>query len=715
MTDEKTEKLPIDAKLLTDVVIELNISRRSVSLYPREHPITRESLERAYDFLIKLFAIRNSVTLGVARDVLMIDDFVLDKRNPVFREFALSIHKMGMAAVTFTSGLTIDELAGLHELLVSGDAVIGQERLKVAEEKGLRHIRLIPIDMSKLGFAEGGEHLGGSGIDLWGNYITGLIEGRLTGEDAEGVVLNIAPEDVAEFLNSGEASKQNDSTYDRVITTYMKRKGHTGIKSELFAKFIALVDNLSPKIKQQLLKRTFNSPVVDNADIEHLMAGLSLYDLEKLMTIFNENSSLIPESLRNVLDKLGSIQTGGSFFDLLSGGQALVDDIEIDDHILKLFKGDNFRAFVSDDYKEDLARMLKGPRKKHLIAPEEISMECRPAVVDWKLSELDLELLESEVSSRDDYLVLLTRLTELVNDFLETGRYFEISEICNTIYTHTLTGRFRDEALSMMDYFFHSEAFISSFIESLRVWGRHNREGVLRLVNVQRRHLVEPLFSALLSSEDPSLRKFILQVLGSLGSDVTGPAAVRLGDERWYVVRNMIYLIREAGGVSHMRQVRQFTRNTNRKISLEAVRTLVHFKAPDALSHMKIYLTADDSEMREQMVKFAGIYRMKSAVPILGDLLEKRSLIERDFEFKRLLIRTLGEIGDEGALRAFEAIIRTQPFIRRSAFESLKVEVFRSLANFPQRSLTKILEWGRGSGNQEIRTISERMLGGDPQ
>src|SRR5512143_3005166 len=83
--EKKKEKLPIDAKLLTDAVIELNISRRSVGLYPQEHPITKESLEKAFNFLQKLFEIRNSITIGIAKDTLVVDEYTLERKNPVFR------------------------------------------------------------------------------------------------------------------------------------------------------------------------------------------------------------------------------------------------------------------------------------------------------------------------------------------------------------------------------------------------------------------------------------------------------------------------------------------------------------------------------------------------------------------------------------------------------------------------------------------------------
>jgi hypothetical protein len=714
MADEKIEKLPIDAKLLTDAVIELNISRRSVGLYPREHPIVKESIERAFAFLTKLFEIRSSITLAITKDFLMIDDYILDKKNPVFREFAFSQYKKGIIAITFSSGLEIDELIGFHELLVTGDEVVGQAVLKVAEEKKLKHIKLVPIDLSRLKFSEGGEKQDGSEIDFWGNYIKALLEGTLVDSDAEGIVLNIPPEEMASFLNerSDETRPDND-TYDRVITTYLKKKEHTGVNSELFSRFIAMVEGLSPEIKKQLLQRAFNNPAIDTGDLDHLITGLSANDMEKLMGLFSENSSLIPESLRNIIDKLGRSASVTSVFDALSGNHAFIDDIEIDENVIRLFRDDKFRSFVTEDYKDDLAKMLKGPGKKPFGPAENFEQDCSKNVIDKKYSDLVVEMLETDITTKEDYLALLTKISEIAGEFVNTGRFLEVSDVYNTVYTHTLTGRFREEASSMLDYFFHSKPFIDAFIESLKIWGRHNREGVLRLVNVQRRHLIDPLFEALENSEDPSVRKFLLQILGSLGRDIIGGAVARLRDERWYVVRNMIYLIREAGGAKNLRHIRQFTKNGNKKICLEAVRTLIHFKTPDALSYMKLYIHGDDPEMRDQMVKLAGIYRYQAILPYLIELIEKRKMLSTDLEFKQLIVKVLGDIRDPRAIKSFEKIVMIKPLLYRSAYEALKVEIYRSIQNYPPGSATSLLEMGMGSKNEEIRKISEGLLRGN--
>jgi len=713
MTDEKTEKLPIDAKLLTDAVIELNISRRSVGLYPRDHPIVRESIQRAFGFMQRLFEIRNTITLGIAKDVLMIDDYLLDRKNPVFREFALSLYRKGIVAITVTMGLEIEELFGFHELLITGDEVIGQAVLKAAEERKLKHIKVVPIDISRLKFIEGGERQEEIDLDIWGNYIKALLVGNLADSDAEGIALHIPPEEIAAYLNEQPSEDlSRDVTYDKVITTYLKRKEYRGVKTELFSRFIHLVEDLSPEIKQQFLKRAFEHPLLDAGNIDHLVSGLAAGDVEKLMGIVNENTSLIPESLRNIIDKLSTASSAAPVFEMVTEDSSRVDDIEIDAEVIRLLKEDNSPNFVSEEYKGDLARMLKGDFNKAARPEAAILQLCTERVLLKRYADLVIEMLEVEIATREDYLSLLTRITEIVNDMLGTGRFFEISDIYNALYSHGLSGRYREEARGMLDYYFHSGLFIDSFVESMKIWGRYDREGIQRLVKVQRRHLIDPLMCVLIDSEDPSIRKFLLQILSSLGSDVVPSAVARLGDGRWYVVRNMLYIIREAGSAKDVDQVRRFASHANKKICIEAIRTLIHFKTLDAILFMKQYMEGDDAEMRDHVVRFAGMYRFRIIVPTLLKLLARQRFFGGDVGFKTLIVRALGEIGDPAALKTLESIARTSSLFNRAGAETLKQEIFRSLQHYPAGSATRLLEFGMRSKNEQIRIISEGILHG---
>src|ERR1700690_3853841 len=146
MTDQIIDKQPDENKLITSIIAELNASKRIIGLYPPENPKIRESMSKAYGCLKKLLDMKGTVTVGIAKDVLMVGEDILDKKNPGLREFALDLHSKGIAAITFSPELRIEELTALHELITLKDGPIGKALADMTEGREIRNIMLTPLE-----------------------------------------------------------------------------------------------------------------------------------------------------------------------------------------------------------------------------------------------------------------------------------------------------------------------------------------------------------------------------------------------------------------------------------------------------------------------------------------------------------------------------------------------------------------------------------------
>ena len=704
------DQLPLDAKLLSEAVIELNTSRRSVGLYPPEHPITRQSIERAFALLKKLFELRSSITLGVAKDVLMIDEYTLDSKNPVYREFALALYTKGIATITFYSGLEENELLILHTLISEKD-LSGQALIEMAQSKNLRHIKLVPIDISRFKFIEGVQRdTKGSGQAVWEDYIYGIMEGKLADKDVEGIILSIPPEDIAQVL-SRHISDTKEESYDRVITTYLSRKGRHELNRASLNKFVTLVENLSPDIKEQFLERAFNNMALNQKETEEMIAELTPEDIEKMMKIFKKHSTM-PESLRLLVEKLAEGKQPEFVEGVFHGGPVSIDDIELTNDMVKLFEEDQFGKFVDEQYQKDLENMLKTYRARQFPVLEEVQKALRPETVDSAYSDTIIELTNFESIEREDHLQLLTKLSELVIVFLETGRFEDVLHIHNAIYSHMIEGKFKTEALSMVEYFFHSEQFISKLLEALKIWGRYSREPAFKLARVLRLYMTTPLLDALNEEKNSSQRKFFLSILIYMGKGILPESVKRLDDERWYVVRNMIYLIRECNGREHVKKIRVLIKHKNEKICLEALKTLLHFGTIDAFSYLKLFLTGKDPALKEQAIRLSGICRIKKAVPYLLEILEKHDLLGTDLNYKLLAVDALGKIGDPSAIDTLKKLYSSKhPLYRDAIIEGLRLEIIKSLNNYSPAQARPFLELAAAtSKNEKIKALCQKLL-----
>lgn len=706
MKEARRENLPIDVRLLSDTVIELNISRRNVGLYPPGHAMVKESIERAFDLLGKLFELRSEITLGVVKDQLVIDEWTLDRKNPVFKDFALSLHAKDIAAVTFLKGLTREELTGFHEILTAKDSPNGGGVVQLAEQKGITHIMLSPLDYSQLGFIEGALAEEGDSNRVIEDYVFALLEGRLAENDAEGLLLDVPSEAVAGLINSSMSPNAGGETYDRVITAYLKQKGHQGLSKKSFEKFLSFVNNLSPALKRQFLTRAFSHQSADIGDIEALMEELTSEGFQKIAEFFTRHSSMIPEALKNVMDKLASVKKDKAYgFDKFIGQKGVIDDIEIDEHFIKLFGEDHFKNFVSDGYQKDLAEIITHTPGKEKLS-EDLRQGCSVETIDAAASGILLELLLSgEVTSKFQG-DLAARLGEFVGEFVETGRFREVLDIYDSLVRDT-GGAGTKEAGAI----FQDGKFISGLVESFKLGGRKNRQEAMDLARALKPSVVEPLFDALLSEGNASTRKFLLSMLSELGGEVVEGAAKRLGEGEWYVLRNMLYLIRMCNGAEQAPLVRKFAEHENLKVSMEAVKALLQFGSPDAGPLLCRYLESDDAEVRGWAVSLAGTYKVKDALPQLIKLLEKKEILGSGAGDKIAVIRALGKIGDKKAIGPLLKLHNAKTLLYRDYFDELRLEIFRNLGNYPKDAVEHLLEVGLKSRSGEIRSISKKLLG----
>ena len=191
---------------------------------------------------------------------------------------------------------------------------------------------------------------------------------------------------------------------------------------------------------------------------------------------------------------------------------------------------------------------------------------------------------------------------------------------------------------------------------------------------------------------------------------VVPDAVKRLDDKRWYVVRNMLYLVRECEGRTFIKRIRQFMKHPEQRVVLEALKTLLYFRTPDSISYIRFYLQGKDPEFREQAARLAGTYKIKEVVPCMVELLAEKDMFGTKSNYKICLIHALREIGDPGVLGALHQIYQSNALLNRTDLEKLKIEIFKSLHGYTFAEIRPLLQLGMQSKVREIKAISEKLL-----
>lgn len=254
---------------LSDFLIAFSIGLHKNAIYPPGHPLLENTTAELSERLRALLKERASLSLGVARQQLIIEGVATDAGNPVLRELAMRLHRHHLGAVKFSVGVGEDELTDMLRK-VSVDAGRLPRPLGLEEPEVLAqwpHLRLFPMTFAQLQLLDE-DALEAKGdvespsvssksraASLWVGLARAALVAKshqLDADDPE----SVNPERVAEAI---EESKR-DAAYDQVVVGYLLQiaeelKTKSGREAlELKRRVSQLVDELSPERLEHLLE-----------------------------------------------------------------------------------------------------------------------------------------------------------------------------------------------------------------------------------------------------------------------------------------------------------------------------------------------------------------------------------------------------------------------------------------------------------------------------
>ena len=102
---------------LSEFLIDLAIGVHRYAMYPPEHPSLGRVAENMIARLAQLFLERHDLSIGVARERLVIEGLATESKHPVLSDLARRLHGHMLGAISFTRGTRVQEMGSLLETL----------------------------------------------------------------------------------------------------------------------------------------------------------------------------------------------------------------------------------------------------------------------------------------------------------------------------------------------------------------------------------------------------------------------------------------------------------------------------------------------------------------------------------------------------------------------------------------------------------------------
>lgn len=164
-------------------------------------------------------------------------------------------------------------------------------------------------------------------------------------------------------------------------------------------------------------------------------------------------------------------------------------------------------------------------------------------------------------------------------------------------------------------------------------------------------------FAALLGDEpDRRTRVRMCEVLARVGSPVIPVLVARLGDERWFVVRNVLYILGKLRQASVLPSVLAAVDHPHPRVRVEAIRTASLIGGAGAITRLSRRAHDPDPAVRRAVIAVLSAPGNDDAIAPLRDILRAPAKEADDVDVKLEAIRALATIGTPLAHETLAAI-----------------------------------------------------------
>jgi hypothetical protein len=705
----------LDTGLLSSFIFEMNVSRRYVTAYPSSHPIINSSVAKALQLLTPLLESRAEIMVGIARDALFVGTGFLERSNQAHREFARHLFSLGIAAVTFRKGLQANELLRFNEVLCRRrEQIINAGGIPaLLEQARIGNIRVTEIDYGAFQTTEEDllkpdRGIPGSQPDMaWEDFVRGMIEGTLNPAGLlQATYGNFDPEMLAAMLNQEPLlpTQQIAESVERTINALMRQLELTGAASrqrlEYLDKLGVFIGKLSPELRQQMLGSTFRALAGQQALAEDLLERLPNELILETLGEVNTRKSAIPPLILSLIEKMAQ-QSPAAGDDLAAPVDTPADE-DMSEKLRVIFREENLADFVPDPYQSMLHTMIK---TGSIGMPVNQELEVLKATltghgVETQVSAVILEIVNSSLDECDPD-VLRNNLVDLCAYFLGLGDFGALIRIFDRLDAAAAVdsgARLRDEVLAV----FAQPEFVQETLSGLVTWGKPKYPEIQAIIEKVGTSFVEPLLDRLAEEQNMSLRHFYINRLAEMGDVARDAVLERLRDTRWYYLRNLLVLLRRLNDPSVVRSIRRLTVKPHPKVRIELLKTMLHFRDPEADKILLQNMTQGDDEAKLEAISLAEKSQSPQVFRQLIGFLQDNKFTGLELELKSAVIRTLGEIGNPEALPHLTRLLNARSFLRSKMLRRLKHEIVGSLERYPVAVVDGLLRTIAGSANNEL-------------
>ena len=720
---------------LTSFAAELALAWQKLTMYQEGHPERRQAIDRAHAVLTGLIAPTGSLALGVSRDALIGPEGKIVSAPAV--RLAEALYRMEAAVLQFDEGLESFELEHLLNLLPRGDSLQETPDLASAlKERGVRHVQVTPIDFSAIVATDSLDEptaLPDNGDStLWDRVLQKVLNDPRFSIDARAFSPEDSPFEMVQAV-VGEVLESYG-----VRSEDLDRLTGKGSVVEVVEMLAALVGEAAggtlAEADDERARRSCARHVTQL--LGALPGGMRQGVLDGAVRELVTRTDGIPGltslsgtvSAAGLVGSLRRLRTEGVVFaprvvaaveNLVSQGVREInrpeeerDPEELATDLRKVFGAEDIDRVSSSG--KGLGDRVFVRLRRH-VPVHAMFTDLTPYLetlteerLDVDLSMTMVDLLQRPFLEEEQIGWVIERQREIFKKMLASGRFVSAARIVESVRNLVDSEAIhpvREAAEHCLEGLRSTET-LSGLVDILGEVRRSDIRLVHHLIELLGPTAIRQLLYVLGDEPELSRRRHVFDLLVSFGSEVVPPALDLLDDDRWYMVRNIVSLLRQTGEGLSIDILEKMLRHEDNRVRIETVKCIPDLADDVTPEFVERVLEDPDTRVVELAIGIFGSSRIEAAKEPLVRLLKHSSRTGRHRGPRLRAIRALGEIGDPAVLPELAPFFRS--WLSTVGTEERQV-AFRSLALYPHEARRQWIKKGRLSPDPVVREICRTL------
>ncbi len=375
------------------------------------------------------------------------------------------------------------------------------------------------------------------------------------------------------------------------------------------------------------------------------------------------------------------------------------------------------------DLDEILSKVNEGPlpfvadRSVYLLTSDEVEglrkdveSEVDPTFV-FNITDILFEILALE-KEREPYHDAVNILIKILDAFLTLGEFTKATDLLKRVYIILKTYDLQNWQIESIQKII-MEAGEEVRIERIgKVLEREEvrLEDVNAYLSLLQKNSIKPLIKLLGELKNSKARRVFCDALAEIGKNAIEMFTPFIDDRRWYLVRNIIYILGRIGKEQSFPYIQKVFNHEENRVRREAIQALGLIGGPKAIGLLVKALTDNDVRIRCMAAINLGKVGKKAGLIPLLEVVQSKDFYKREPAEIKAFFNAIGMMGSNEAVPVLQQLLERKSWFGRGKTDEIRMGAANALAAIGTLEAKAILEEGKNSKDETIRDACTQAL-----